>query len=68
MVKFFTDEIAQCQTQAEFYAHQMYVFEKSGDTKGFERVERAWKQYEAYWDAACAIYAHFRKAINEEGK
>ena len=71
MVKFFTDEIANCQQQAEIHAHQMYLFEKSGDTDGFERARRAWEQYEAYWDAACSIYAHFRKAIynmDEEDK
>jgi len=63
MVKFFTDEIANCQQQAEIHAHQMYLYEKAGDMEKFAMAEKAWKQYEAYWDAACSIYAHFRKAI-----
>ena len=71
MVRFFTDEIAQCQQQAEIHAHRMYQCEQSGDLKGKELAEKAWRQYEAYWDSACAIYAHFRAAIyniDKDGK
>lgn len=64
--RFLADEVANAQSQAEIHAHRMYQFERSGDVDGYERARRAWEQYEAYWDAACAIYAHYKDAISRE--
>lgn len=64
--RFLADEVANAQTQANIYAARMYEAERDGDIKKLENARRHWIWWENYWDAACAIYAHYRDAISRE--
>lgn len=63
---FLADEVRNAQTQANIYANRMYEAERDGDTKKLENARRHWIWWENYWDAACAIYAHYKDAISKE--
>ena len=66
MSEFLHDEVTNAQTQANIWANKMYQYERDGAHGKLENARRHWIWWENYWDAACAIYAHYKEAISKE--
>ena len=66
MSLFLHGEVTNAQTQANIWANRMYQYERDGETEKFENARRHWIWWENYWDAACAIYEHYKDAISKE--
>jgi len=66
MSQFLQDEITNAQTQANIWATKMYQHERDGAHGKLENARRHFIWWNNYWDAACAIYAHYKDAISKE--
>ena len=64
VIKFLKQERDSFQLRAQKYALQMADAEQLRDPVEYRNAERAWMQYEHYYDAACAILNHLNQAID----
>lgn len=63
IIKFLKQDRDSFLLRAQVYARRMADAEQLNDPVEYRNAERAWMQYEHYYDAACAILNHLNAAI-----